>query len=218
MKTKYAQLIKISFWIALTSILSSCASHKSPQTSELPPATPGLSAEAAWEQNQAKLSNVHSWRSEGRIAVTKSHKGDSASFVWQQFPEQFHLRLFGPFGSGAMELEGTLNGPNKQVVMRQGNKVSYAPTAEDLLYQKVRWHLPVSGLTYWVKGIPVPNQPIEYSELYPNGSLKTLTQSGWTIHYAKYEPFQNLSLPTKMHLMNNQLEVKLVIRSWDRVN
>ena len=154
--------LKIAVLIALAGLLSSCASYKPPQQSiSLPTPISTLSPEEAWKQNQVNLNRINTWRSEGRIAVSRQHEGESASFTWQQFPEQFFLKLFGPFGSGAMELEGTLTGPNKQVVMRQGNKISHAATAEDLLYQQVKWRVPLSGLTHWAKGVPVPNQPID---------------------------------------------------------
>jgi outer membrane lipoprotein LolB len=207
--------LKIAVLIAMAGILSSCASHKPPQESIS--SSSGLSPEEAWKQNQVNLNRIDTWRSEGRIAVSRQHEGESASFTWQQFPEQFFLKLFGPFGSGAMELEGTLTGPNKQVVMRQGNKVNYAATAEDLLYQQVKWRVPLSGLTHWAKGVPVPNQPIDKMILNSNGTIKEVNQLGWHITYTQYAQFENNQLPTKMHLINNELEVKLAIRNWSHI-
>ncbi len=160
--------LKIAVSLFLTGILSSCASHRPPQQPTASLSTPALSPEEAWKENQINLNRIDSWYSEGRIAVSRQHEGESASFIWQQFPEAFFLKLFGPFGSGAMELEGTLTGPDKQVVMRQGNKLNYAATAEDLLYQQVKWRVPLSGLTHWAKGVPVPNQPIDKMILNSN--------------------------------------------------
>ncbi len=213
MKRKNGLLIPLYF--VLASFLASCASIKSPAPS--PSLNSGASPEESWKQNKTKLSNLNSWDSEGRIAVSRKHEGESASFTWQQFPEQFFLKLFGPFGSGAMELEGVLTGPDKQVILRQGNKISYAATAEDLLYQQVKWRVPLSGLTYWAKGVPVPNQPIDYYVLNADGSLKQLSQLGWEISYTKYGSFENVNLPTKMHLISNELEVKLAIRNWKNI-
>lgn len=198
--------------IILGVFLSSCSAPKPPSST-----TPGLSPEASWKQNSIKLNNLHSWQSEGRIAVSRNHEGESASFTWQQFPEQFFLKLFGPFGSGAMELEGTLVGPHKQVTLKQGNKLSYAATAEDLLYQQVKWRVPISGLTYWAKGVPVPNHPIEKLILNPDGSINKVSQLGWEITYTKYNQFEDINLPTKMHLINHELEVKLAIRNWKNI-
>jgi outer membrane lipoprotein LolB len=209
--------LKIAVSLFLTGILSSCASHRPPQQPTASLSTPALSPEEAWKENQINLNRIDSWYSEGRIAVSRQHEGESASFIWQQFPEAFFLKLFGPFGSGAMELEGTLTGPDKQVVMRQGNKLNYAATAEDLLYQQVKWRVPLSGLTHWAKGVPVPNQPIDKMILNSNGTIKEVNQLGWHITYSQYSQFENNQLPTKMHLINNELEVKLAIRNWSHI-
>ena len=199
---------------ALSLLLISCSTpKKSPSMS-----VNNVSPEQAWLQIQVKLNNINSWHSEGRIAVSKKNEGESASFVWQQLPDQFFLKLFGPFGSGAMELEGTLTGPYKKVTLKQGNKISYAATAEDLLYQQVKWRVPLSGLTYWAKGVPVANQPIDYLILNVDGSVSEIKQLGWKITYAKYDQFENFNLPTKIHLINDELEVKLAIRNWKNIN
>ncbi len=198
--------------LVLTGILSSCSTPKRPQQT-----VTNLSPEEAWHQNKTKLNGVNEWSSEGRIAVSRKHEGESASFTWQQFSDQFFLKLFGPFGAGAMELDGTLTGPNKRVTLRQGNQISYASTAEDLLYQQVKWRVPLSGLTYWVKGVPVPNHPVDFLILNTDGTIREVNQLGWRITYTKYDFFEDYYLPTKIHLISNELEVKLAIRNWKNI-
>ena len=67
--------------------------------------------------------------------------------------------------------------------------------------------MPLSGLTHWAKGVPVPNQPIDKMILNSNGTIKEVNQLGWHITYSQYSQFENNQLPTKMHLINNELEV-----------
>lgn len=210
MKRKNGLLIALYFMLA--SLLTSCASVKPPSS-----ATTGLSPEESWKQTKIKLSAIESWDAQGRIAVSRKHEGESASFTWQQTSPHFLLKLFGPFGSGAMELDGVLTGSDKKVTLRQGNKISYAATAEDLLYQQVKWRVPISGLTYWAKGVPIPNEPIDYYLLNPDGSLKKLAQLNWEISYNNYDTFENIKLPTKIHLINHELEIKLAIRNWNNI-
>lgn len=212
-KDKNGFLIKLPFLIlVMTGLLSSCSTPKPPSQ-----AITGLSPEDAWKQNKVKLDGINSWYSEGRIAVSRKQEGESASFTWQQFSEQFFLKLFGPFGAGAMELDGTLTGPNKRVTLRQGNQISYAATAEDLLYQQVKWRVPLTGLTYWAKGVPVPNHPIDNLILNADGTIKQVSQLGWNITYTKYDFFEAYYLPAKIHLISNELEVKLAIRNWKNI-
>ncbi len=213
-------LLKCLSLMALSGILTSCASHWAAhhKPEQINQTQTHLTPEAAWKQNQLTLNRFQNWDAQGRIAVSRKKEGESASFSWQYCPEHFFLKLFGPFGSGAMELDGMLSGPNQHVTLRHGNKIQYAKTAEDLLYQQVKWRVPLSGLTYWIKGLPVPNQAIEDLNLNTDGSISKLTQLGWEITYAKYHdfntPFEKIKLPTKIYLISNELEVKLAIRHW----
>lgn len=193
----------------MMTLLYGCATpHKQPIDSISAKASP----DKLWEQHLALVSALTDWEAKGKIAVSKSNEGESASFVWNQNEDAFHMRLFGPFGSGSMELLGD----KSQVILHQGKKVASAPTAEQLLFQEIRWHVPISGLKYWARGIPVPNVPIQSMVLDEDGNLSQLTQQGWNITYSKYDIFDQFPLPGRLHLISHDLEVKLVIRNWQR--
>ena len=48
-----------------------------------------------------------------------------------------------------------------------------------------------------------------------HGQLSLLRQNGWEIHYLRYADTQPDSLPTRMQLKHNGMELQLLIDEWD---
>jgi outer membrane lipoprotein LolB len=210
----YTKKIVIVIVIILTSLfslllLSGCGTLKRP-TPTLNPAQ----RQQIWIAHQEKITPLEQWKVEGRIAVRHAEQGESASLVWEKKRDIFKLQLFGPFGSGAIQLAGD----KTHVTMHQNNKVFEAPTAEALLYQELKWHLPLSHLNYWAKGIPVPDMTIDHVELDPEGYLAVLIQDGWRIEYENYQSYGKWILPKRLHLNNPKLDVKLILRKWGDIH
>jgi len=76
------------------------------------------------------------------------------------------------------------------------------------------WRVPLSGLRYWIIGLPDPQARVIDLELDPMGRLAELRQLGWHIRYQRYGEFDGVALPTRLTLENSQLRAKLVVRSW----
>ncbi|HLA74858.1 MAG TPA: lipoprotein insertase outer membrane protein LolB, partial [Gammaproteobacteria bacterium] len=81
--------------------------------------------------------------------------------------------------------------------------------------------LPVSGLRYWVLGLPDPAAPpaAQDRELDGLGHLTRLRQSGWDIEFRRYSPVTTVDLPNKIFLTNQaagvRLEVRLAVEQWE---
>jgi outer membrane lipoprotein LolB len=168
-----------------------------------------------WPQRQAHLQTIHSWQITGAMAYHTPQGGQSASLVWQQTEEQsqhnYQISLFGPLGVGRVSLVGTLG---KNVILTRDGKTFTAHTPEMLMQQQLGWHLPISNLYYWVRGLPAPGiaKKIEFD---PFHHVTTLVQQGWTIHYERYTAVNDLDLPSKFTLQHGSLTVKVVINKWN---
>jgi len=93
-----------------------------------------------------------------------------------------------------------------------GKKIR-AADAEGLLLQTTGWELPVTGLRYWVRGLPVPR--VYASERRDvQGRLLALEQSGWAISYIRYHFIEGVGWPAKLRLARDDVTVKLVIDEW----
>ena len=89
-----------------------------------------------------------------------------------------------------------------------------ATSAEELLGTRLGWSLPVSGLRYWLLGLPAPGLPVVKSSLDSFGRLLRLSQGGWQIRYLDYKWIENLALPGKIFVEHPKLRLRLVIDHW----
>ncbi len=161
---------------------------------------------------QHYLARLPKWEAEGKIAIRRGDKRESASFKWTQERDHYAIHLFGPFGQGATWLKRTERGvtlENAKTGVRQ------APTAEELMQAVVGWQVPVSNLQFWLRGLSAPQPAPTGVELDATGLLTQLQQQGWQVDYSKHGNFAGWWLPTKVVAGRDELQVTLVIKHWN---
>jgi outer membrane lipoprotein LolB len=84
-----------------------------------------------------------------------------------------------------------------------------------LLAQVTGWQLPVTGLRYWIRGLPEPVAGQAQETRDEAGRLNRLEQSGWTIEYQKYQLVGDILLPAKLQLIHADISVRIVIDQWE---
>lgn len=159
---------------------------------------------------QKSLASLTDWTLEGKLGFRSPQKNGSAWINWQQQGDDYNLRLSGPFGAKATQIEGN----NHYAVLRQaGERELNAPDARALTERLFGWPLPVQQMIYWVKGSPGPRDAeILYAE--DSKQISTLTQNGWKLEYSDYQTWQHWTLPGKIRGTNGDLGFTLVIKSW----
>ena len=175
-------------------------------TPVLPPAA---DPQLAWQQHREQLAGLDRWSIDGRIAIQTGNEGWHASLEWQQRGDGYTIALSGPFGQGAVRLEGD----GDRVTLRTGEDEALVDDdPELLLYRQLGWRVPVNALRYWVLGIPAPGP--EVHELNAQGFLARLQQAGWNIEFRDYARQGDRALPGKVFVSNHQARVRLVIDQW----
>lgn len=197
----------MKYWLLIGLILALGACSTLP----VPPGTDGAT-EALWQQRQQALAALQSWNLNGRIAVLSAQQGWHAGVRWLEQDGEYQINLDAPLGQGAAEISGNDAG----AVLRTGDGEFSAASAEDLLEQRLGWRLPVSGLRYWVRGLPDTRAPVESQALDAAGRLTRLQQAGWDIEFKRYASAGPLELPDKIFLTHagSALEIRLVIERW----
>jgi outer membrane lipoprotein LolB len=71
----------------------------------------------------------------------------------------------------------------------------------------------VSHLVWWVRGLPAPESKSTLN-IDSNGRLATLQQDGWSLEYLSYTEQNGYSLPERIKLHGQDLDVTLVIKDW----
>lgn len=161
-------------------------------------------------QHLAKLAQIHHYTLKGRLGVNANGKGFSGGMTWEHRPSTDHIDLFTPLGSKAANIKKSTQ---EVVLTTSDNKVIKADNAETLTEKTLGWRLPLAGLSDWALGKPTAS-PITASTWDEQGRLLTLAQDGWQIAYEHYSTQAGTSLPGKVTLKNDKLNLKLLIEQW----
>lgn len=164
-----------------------------------------------WQANREKVIQLDKWELKGRIAVSVKRQAWTASLQWAQERQDYQINIIAPLGQGSLELQGNRQGVTMRVAR---GKVLYAQAPETLMRKSLGWAAPVSGLRYWVRGLPVPGKRINKLSLDDNGRVTEMEQSGWQISYSRYSSRRGVELPGKVALQNGGIRLRLVIRDW----
>jgi outer membrane lipoprotein LolB len=194
--------------LSFSGLIVGCATVSPKQTA------PTVKSEApTWGNRVEVLSNIQDWDLNALIAIranATTQNAGSANMKWKQSKRDYNILLFGPLGSNAVKLVGKPG--NVSLETADGKKFN-ASSPEALLLQQSGWHLPVSNLFYWIRGLPVPKVPAMKS-FDADNHLSELSQQGWTIQYLRYKTVGQVDMPDKILLANAQVNVKIIIKNW----
>ncbi|RIZ69762.1 MAG: outer membrane lipoprotein LolB [Methylococcales bacterium] len=150
------------------------------------------------------LYKLERWSFEGRVALTGKKDALQANINWAHTANDEKIKLAGPLGQGAtlIQLAG-----NSVTIDRGDNKPLTSTQPEIFINQQLGLFVPVQSLRYWVVGVPEPNG---HYNIMPTG----FTQAGWLIDYKQMQSVNNLAMPYKITVSNEQLKLKLIIDQW----
>lgn len=177
----------------------------------------------------SSLEEVTLWSNSGRVGIRTDNDAHSGSFNWQHSDHEFELVIHGPFGQGTVKISGNEshtehgdlvgheNHHQQNIILEYKDVVASGTDAEALLLDHFGWHFPVVEISYWVRGIPYPDQEAQISyedKTQPN--LPTIIEQGdWTINYSRYKSVNGIQLPHKLQAKNPPYRVNLIINSWE---
>jgi len=190
------------------SLLSGCAtlSGSTSSSSVDVQSLPQLSA------RQQHLEQIPQWSVSARLSVRYETQAWSGQMRWQQGAEDYLININAPLGQGAMQLKSN---PQFGVEMRLADgHVSYADNPQTLLYDFTGWQIPMSGLQYWLRGIPMAGR-VKAVELDDSGRVSLLQQGDWQIQYKSYTDTRTIPMPRKLILKNGKLKIIVVVDHWN---
>lgn len=185
-------------------LLSGCAALAPHETLE------GQGDHATWKAHKAQISALDAWQISGKVGIRAPKDSGSGTLFWLQRQDYYDIRLSGPLGRGAARLTGRPG----EIVLEVANQGRYlAESPEALLEEQLGWRLPVSHLLWWVRGLPAPETR---SHLTLDGAshLSRLEQDGWQVQYLSYVQQNGYSLPERIKLQGEDLDITLVIKDW----
>lgn len=182
----------------------------SPKMTTVEASTTPVTKKLTWEERQATLERIQSWRLSGKVAVRTPNDSGSASVNWVQNGSQYNVSLTGPLGAGGMTLSG---GPGGVMLRTADGKQLTAKNPEQLLAQHWGYSLPVSNMRYWVRGLPVKGVHFD-GQFDEKNRLVRLQQGPWHVEFLSYIRKGNVDLPDKIYIDSRSLNTKIVIYEW----
>ena len=182
------------FLLILSLLLGGCASK--------PPSSQPLIRPAVTEQNPFVLI--------GRISVKFDGERSSANLRWTHRAESDEILLSGPLGQTGARIH--TEGP--EVVLDTVDKHYTAQSTEELTQQALGWRLPMAGLRYWVLALADPNNKVSIKR-DENGQVSIMQQNGWKIRYSRYASQSPNSLPLRIILQREEIELQLLVDEWE---
>lgn len=186
-------------------VLTACAMIQTPRIAD-------SEIELLWQTRQQNLMQITQWHLQGRTFFTQGHEAWNATLRWQQDNDHYHIQLLGPFSQGGVILEGD---DNSALLTFSDGRQYVAADPETLLAESLSWQLPIKALYDWVRGLPFSGQKYQSKQLDNLGRLTNLTQQGWQIQFKRYVPFNEHSLPSKIFIQHPDINLRLVISSWE---
>jgi outer membrane lipoprotein LolB len=186
---------------ALTLLLAACAT------------TPSSTPLDAVQQREALL-RMPRFSFAGRVAVAPQGSGP-ANVEWQQRQEVAKVKLSGPFGAGALQLEYSPD--SLRISTGRGDRLA-DEDAEQLLLRELGFLPPFDALRFWILGIAAPTAPATETR-DAAGLLQAFSQQGWAVTYERYTAVDTRSgrmqLPAKLVASRDNLRLSLVIDRWN---
>ncbi len=146
----------------------------------------------------------------GRLAIRHDGERSSAGVRWSHRSGADEILLFTPLGQTMARIDRDAQG----VVLDTSGKHYAAQDTEELTQRVLGWRLPLDGLRYWVLALPAPGSKagIEHDA---NGQVSMMRQDGWAIRYTRYAAQMPDSLPLRMNLQREEVEIQLLIDEWE---
>ncbi|GHC19833.1 lipoprotein insertase outer membrane protein LolB [Aidingimonas halophila] len=163
-----------------------------------------------WDAQESTLEALERWQLVGKVGLRLPNDSTSANLDWHQGAAYYRMMLTGPFGSGRSVLEGR----SDEVTLTTGEGRFEAETPEALMQEQLGWSLPVSSLHYWVRGLPAPDRASQ-REMDDRGFPAELDQDGWTIEYRDWTLVEDLWLPRRMVMTQDDVRATLVVNEWE---
>lgn len=145
----------------------------------------------------------------GRISVKHNGSRDSAGLRWTHQAQTDEILLLTPLGQTAARIYRDA----QEATLDEGDKHYSDTDVESLMMQVLGWRLQLDGLHHWVLGLTDAGDAlVERDEL---GRMTVLHQDGWEIRYLKYADDKADSLPARMQLSRENLQLTLLIDEWE---
>jgi outer membrane lipoprotein LolB len=151
----------------------------------------------------------------GRVAVNFDGRVFTSNLRWRHAAGREEVWLSTPLGQTLAHIQSDATEATLTTADQQQHR---AASVEALTQRALGWDLPLSRLTWWVRGEAVPGGGAPAGLKRDQRSrLTQLDQDGWRIAFENYPPHEHGGLPRRLDLRSGPQEIRLLIDGWREV-
>ena len=149
----------------------------------------------------------------GRVAVRHEGRAFTSNLRWRHGASGGEVWLMTPLGQTLAHIRTNEEGATLTAIDGQEYR---AASVEALTGQALGWQMPLSRLTWWIRGEPVPDVEPSATARDERGRLTALAQDGWEIDFVNYSPGEQGGLPRRLDMRSDGQEMRILIDTWRR--
>lgn len=173
------------------------------------PAGSGNFSTKNWPQRRHALQQIKSWNISGAFSVQQDGESTIANYTWQQKNQNYQIDIHSSLGLYSLTMTGT---PDSAVLQESGHQTIHASSADQLLYQRLGWRLPVTNLRYWIRGLPAPGTHRDHFDAWNH--LSQVEQQGWQVTFGNYTTIKKTDLPQMLNIRGHGIRIRIAIKQW----
>ncbi len=195
--------IKLSLLLLSVLMFSACIS-----ISQAPPTE---DAKQIWDARTSYLYGLDDWQAKITLIGNSHQQKFKTRVSWKQQSENYQIKLRDFIGRTIAIIDATPSG----VVAKTSKGERYqGDDPEALINELFAINIPVTGMRYWLQGIPLPNEKIDQLMLGDNGLATSLSQQGWKISYPHYLQNDPYKMPSQVNLEFENISLTVKISQW----
>jgi|TARA_B110000240_G_C13480587_1_gene445103 outer membrane lipoprotein LolB len=200
----YGSIEQVKFGLLLVSVLlSGCTS-----TLQRPPVE---EAKQRWDVRTEYLYQQQDWIAQMALVGKRHQQKFKTRVIWKQQSESYQIKLRDFIGRTVAIIDAT---PSGMVAKTSKGERYQGDDAEALIDELFAINIPVTGMRYWLQGVPMPNEKIDEIVLDDDGLTKSLSQQGWEISYPHYLQNDPYKMPSHVILEFENISLTVKITQW----
>lgn len=163
----------------------------------------------SWNQRAKKLRSITRWDIDGAFSVSENNKTNLASYTWRQNNNRYQIAISSSLNLYSVKIYGK---PGKVRLQEAQKKAISARSPEILMQKRLGFSLPLSDLSYWIRGLPAPGSNKKSFDRY--GHLSHLQQQGWSVQFSNYVQLAKADVPRTLKISGRGIKIKIVVKHW----
>ncbi len=195
--------LRLALLLITLHLLSACIS--------VTPVTPAQDVNQAWQARVKHLYDQNNWTAQMSLTGVTEQQKFKTRVVWKQQSEHYQIKLRDFIGRTIAVIDGS---PAGVVAKTSKGEKFQGQDAETLIYELFGIHIPVTGMRYWLQGLPLPGVNVDQLILSDQGLAESISQQGWSMSYPNYLSHDPFKMPSQVLLEIENIALTVKISQW----